>query len=354
MKYRQDISNVINRTKSFYQSKAKGKALIQVKSIPSLQTPATRAMNEWNFPHDLYEYLDTRIERFVNYWEQRKTVEDDMIPAIHPWFGIAEHSAFVGGEVEFTQDTSYHHPLIGTWDDMEKLELREDNPWLRMVLDGLAYLKDQSEGRYHVKLRGADGPMDIANAVRGNELFVDFYENPEKVHELMDFCTKAVKWTLDRQMDIAGLVEGGVITGFDIWLPGNSIGQLSEDASTMCSPDTYREFGLPYTSRLVNAYDHAFMHTHALGKHNIPVIAEMDKVDVIEISSDPNTPRAIEIYRELGECLKDKIVVVQLTHDEIINNLDFLKERKTIIWYSAESVEDAQRTVELVRKNLPV
>jgi hypothetical protein len=79
---------------------------------------------------------------------------------------------------------------------------------------------------------------------------------------------------------------------------------------------------------LVNAYDHAFMHTHALGKHNIPVIAEMDKVDVIEISSDPNTPRAIEIYRELGECLEDKIVVVQLTHDEIIRQPGFSEGEK--------------------------
>ncbi len=273
---------------------------------------------------------------------------------MHPWFGIAEHSAFVGGEVTFTSETSYHHPIIHQWRDMESLELREDNPWLRMVLAGQAYLMDKSEGRYYVKLRGADGPMDIANALRGNELFVDFYECPDKVHELMDFCTKAVQWTLDRQKNVVGKLEGGVITGFDIWLPGNSVGQLSEDASTMCSPEMYREFGLPYTQRLADLYDHVFIHTHALGKHNIPVIAEIHKVDVIEISSDPNTPRAIEIYKELAEYFEDKIVVVQLTYEEILKNLDFLKSRKTIIWYSARDIDDAQRAIELVRRELPI
>lgn len=348
------ISEIIGRTMAFYQSTSRGKALIQVKNIRSIRSSGSKAMNEWNFPEDLYGYLDDRIERFTAYLERRKDVRDDLIPAMYPWFGIAEHSAFVGGEVMFTKETSYHQPVIHQWEDLEKLELREDNPWLRMVLDGLAYLKDKSEGRYFVKLRGADGPMDIANALRGNELFADFYEYPDEVHKLMDFCTKAVQWTLDRQKKIVGELEGGVITGFDIWLPGNSIGQLSEDASTMCSQEIYREFGFPYTKRLVDQYDHAFIHTHALGKHNIPVIAEIDKFSVIEISSDPNTPRAIEIYKELSECLEDKTVVVELTYDEIVENLDFLKDRKTIIWYSAEDIDDAQRAVELVRRELSV
>jgi len=348
------ISEIIGRTKAFYQSKSNGKALIQVKNIQSIQDQKLKPMNEWNFPDDLYDYLDDKIEKFVTYLERRKDVWDDLIPAIYPWFGIAEHSAFIGGEVIFTRETSYHRPVIHQWDDIEKLELREDNLWLRMVLDGLAYLRDRSNGRYFVKLRGADGPMDVANALRGNELFTDFYDYPDEVHKLMDFCTKAVQWTLDRQKKIVGELEGGVITGFDIWLPGNSIGQLSEDASTMCSPEIYRKFGLPYTKRLVNLYDHAFVHTHALGKHNIPVIAEIDKFAVIEISSDPNTPRAIEVYKELSECLKGKIIVVQLTYDEIIDNLDFLKDRKTIIWYTAEDIDDARRTIELVRRELPV
>ncbi|NMA94571.1 MAG: hypothetical protein GX974_00850 [Clostridiales bacterium] len=347
-----NAQEIIERTNRFYESSDTGIALIQVRNIQSIQPPKLKAMNEWDFPNDLYEYLDARLERFLSYWDKRGYLGDDLIPSIHPWFGIAEHSAFVGGEVEFTKETSYHHPVIKDWDDFGKLELREDNPWIRMVLDGQQYLLERSEGRYAVKLRGADGPMDIANAVRGNELFVDFYEYPDEVHRLMEFCTDAVKWTLEHQKKTVGQLYGGVITGFDIWLPGNSIGQLSEDASTMCSPDIYREFGLPYTQKLVSEYDHAFMHTHALGKHNIPVIAEMDKINVMEISSDPNRPRAIEIYKDLEKELEDKVVVVQLTYDEIIENLDFLKNKKTIIWYSATDMDDAKRAIKLVRSEL--
>ncbi len=201
-----------------------------------------------------------------------------------------------------------------------------------------------------IKLRGADGPMDIANALRGNELFTDFYDHPDEVHQLMNFCTKAAKWTLEKQKEVAGMVEGGIISGFDVWLPGNSIGHISEDASALCSPSVYQEFGKSYTIELCKNYDQVFIHTHALGKHNIGEIASIPHMDYIEISSAPNCPRAIEIYAELKENLQDKTIILDLTREELENNLELLREGKTIIWYKAESLQDARETVEWVRR----
>lgn len=353
---RNNINDVMERTRLLYNSNKPG-AIIQVTQIKSLQNTSEKKLNEkklndWNFPKDLYEYLDVTIENFLEYWAKRLEVDDDLIPAISPSFGIAEHTAFIGGEVEFSEQTSWHHQLIKNWDDVNKLELREDNEWLRMVIDGIAYLKKQSKGRYAVKLRGAEGAMDIANVIRGNEIFTDFYLYPDELHNLLEFCNKAAEFTISRQIKAAGYFEEGIITGFNIWLPGHSMGHLSEDASTMCSKETYKDFGLKYTKELVENYDHAFMHTHALGKHNIPLIASIDKIDFIEISNDPNCQRAIEIYKELIEYLNNKIVIVSLTLDEIKSNLDFLKKHKTIIWYSADNIEDAKEAVKLVRENL--
>lgn len=348
---RNDINDVMKRTKSFYEANKPG-ALIQVKQIKSIQKPRMKKLNNWNFPEDLYKYLDTSIERFLEYWDKRLEVDDDMIPAISPWFGIAEHTAFIGGDVEFSEQTSWHHQLIHNWDDMQKLELREDNQWLHMVIDGINYLKKQSKGRYAVKLRGAEAAMDIANVLRGNDLFTDFYLYPDKLHELLRFCNEAAEFTISHQIKAAGYFNEGIITGFDIWLPGHSMGHLSEDASTLCSSEIYKNFGLHYTQELVNKYDHVFMHTHALGKHNIPLIASIDKIDFIEISNDPNCDRAIDIYKELIDSLRDKTVIVDITLDEIKRNLDFLKKHKTIIWYSADTIADAKSAVEFVRCNL--
>lgn len=354
LELRNNVDEVMHRTKQFYGSSKKGSALIQVRSIKGIGSKKRRPLNEYCFPEDLYGYLDANIEGFLNYWKERAELDDDVIPSMQPWFGIAEHSAYIGGKVDFSENTSWHHPLLNNFDDMDKLSLDENNPWFRMVIDGLSYLKEKLNGAAAVKLRGANCPMDIANSLRGNEIFTDFYDEPERCHQLLEFCTKAADWTLSNQLKVTGDFYGGVISGFDVWLPGYSVGHLAEDTSTMCSTQIYNEFGRPYTEKLLSKYDQAFMHTHALGKHNIPSIASIDKIRFIEISSDPNRPRAIEIYKELSECLKNKVVIVQLTLEEIKNNLEFLKDKNTIIWYEAGDVEEAKYAVDFVRKELDI
>lgn len=343
---RNDIDKVLQRTKEF---NAAGKGiLIQVKGIDELNCPS-KPLNSFGLPDNMEYYLDNLIEKFMCYWEKRKHIDDDLLPALSPWYGIAEHSAFVGGKVDFSENTSWHHQFINTYDDMDKLSLDENNIYLKLVIDGLKYMKEKADGRFFLRYRGADGPMDIANVIRGNDIFYDIYEEPENLKKLMDFCQKATLFTLTRQKELIDVVGGGVITGFGVWLEGNSIGHISEDASTMISPEQFKEFGVPYTEKVTGLFDHVFMHVHALGAHNLPLIAGIDKIDNIEISNDPNCKRAIEIFKDYEEVLKDKTVILNLTNQEIKDNLKYLYDHKTIIWYDATSVKDAEETVSLVR-----
>lgn len=351
MLLRKDADQVMERTKRFYNSGAKG-ALIQVTNIQSIRSKPDRSLRSWNLPLNRNEYLDACIEAFTAYWQTRQSVDDDLIPALSPWYGIAEHTAFIGGSVEFSDTTSWHKRLLTNINDLHILKLDKNNVWLRAVADGIRYVKEKLDGIAAVKLRGGSCPLDIANALRGNDLFTDFYDDEDKLHELLEFCTTAEKWMLDHQLEAVGDFYGGVISGFDVWLPGRSVGHLAEDTSCLCSPDLYKEFGLPYTKKLLAGYDCAFMHTHALGRHSIKHIASVDKIRFIEISSDPNCERAIEIYKKLADVLQDKIVIVDLTYDEIKNNLKFLENTRTIIWHTARDVNEAENTVKLVRDYL--
>jgi hypothetical protein len=350
---RMDADNVMDRTKHFYASEEKG-ALIQVRNIRSIRSTPDRSLKGWNLPDNLKEYLDACIDTFTDYWLSRQSVDDDLIPALSPWYGISEHTAFIGGSVEFSDTTSWHKQYLTDFNNLCMLKLEEDNVWLRAVADGIRYMKQKLAGRAAVKLRGGSCPLDIANALRGNEIFTDFYDDEYKVHELLEFCTIAEKWMFDHQLEAAGDFYGGVISGFDVWLPGHSVGHLAEDTSCLCSPDIYMEFGLPYTKKLLEGYDCAFMHTHALGRHSLSHIASIEKIKFIEISSDPNCERAIEIYKKMAEVLKDKIVIVELTYDEIKDNLEFLKNSRTIIWHSARDIDEAMDTVKLVREHLSI
>lgn len=343
---RDDMQDVMGRVKKFMASD-RG-VLILVKNIEEIQEPHA-PLHSYGLPGNMTGYLDDCIRRFVDFWKKRDHIRDDLIPAMAPWYGIAEHTAFLGGNVQISGNTSWHHQIIHTWDDRKKVSLDENNIWLRLVIDGMSYLREQACGRYLVKLRGGESPMDIVNVLRGNDMFYDFYEYPEEIRELLGFAAQAALYTLTKQAAVADDAFGGVITGFDVWLPGNGTGHLSEDASTMISREHFQEYGVPFTEIVTGEFDHVFMHTHSVGLHNIPLIARIKNIDIIEISNDPNAVRAIEAYKALSEDLKGKTVAVQPTLEEIRENKDFLSDRKTILFYHARTLREAEEAIHLVR-----
>ena len=88
---------------------------------------------------------------------------------------------------------------------------------------------------------------------------------------------------------------------------------------------------------------------YSLGRHVLPDIASITKIDFIQIANDPNCQRAIEVYKALADPLKNKVVILDLTEEEIKENFKFLTERKTIIRYSAQTLKEAATIVDLVR-----
>lgn len=348
--FRNNLEEVLQRNIDFANSDKPTGILLHVEQIEELQAPAVRPLEQWDFSRECEEYLEACIQREKCIWQQRQELDDDMLPALKPYFGIAEHTSFMGGEVEYGGNTSYHVPPLTDLEDLSVLSLREDNPHFQMLLQALRYLKKRStEEGFLPMLRGAEAPLDMANAIRGNDLLVDFYDDEDAVHALLELCLKGCRWTLEHQLDIVGQIQGGVISGIGIWMPGRSVGHLAEDLSSMCSAELYRTFGRPYTERLLRDYDCAVMHTHTMGRHVLADIAALEKIRFIQLTYDPNQMSPIEMYKEYADVLRDKIVVPTMTVEEIEQNLDFLARHKSIVKVYTKTMEEAQKALRLVR-----
>lgn len=353
MAFREDLDEVVHRTRAFHASPRVGTALIEVASIDDRDgTVPPLDLTQWSFPAGMKDYLRATFERHRRLWGLRRTLRDDRIPSVQPWYGIAEHSAYAGGEVTFTPNTSYHHPFLKDWDDLPRLRLDEGNPWRRMLDDGFAYLSELAAGECPVSLRGSYSPLEVANSVRGNDLFTDFYEFPDEVRSLMEFATRAVAWNVACQKKAVGSFAGGVLSGFKSWIPGDSFGQISEDTTTISGPRLYEEFGLPCTRRALAGNERLFVHTHSVGAASIGSILKLGNVYMLEVSSDPNADRGIEVFKRLDPD-PGIVGVLALTLREIEENIGFLKARKTVIWHYAADMEEAERAVALVRRELP-
>ena len=337
------------RTLDFYNG-GRGKAQIHIKSCRSLRFPAMPPLNSFSFPQDMESYLDLRAQRDIAYAAFHAAIDDDMIPSTAPWYGIAEHTAFLGGKVDFTADTTFQHKICDEIDDFRKISLDRDNLWIHLVVDGIRYLQEKWGTYIPIRMRGADGPSDVANAMRDSDLFFDIYDEPETLAELMSFCAKAINFTFDLQRPEATSIAGGVLNGFNLWMPGKCIGQISEDFSTMISPDTYEEHFFPALKETVAGCDMAMLHVHSLGQKMIPMFASVDQIKLMELSSDPNCDRAVEVFRKYHDVLQDKVVIVAPTWDELKNMGDLLESSKTIVWYYAEDEADIRRAMDFMEK----
>jgi len=197
-------------------------------------------------------------------------------------------------------------------------------------------------------------PLDVANALRGNDLFLDFYDHPEEVHRLLEFCTRACAFYLDHQRRVVPALAGGTMSGCYVWMPGNSAGHLSEDASVLCSAAQYREFGRAYTVRLVAPFDHAFMHLHTAGARTFPDILSIPRLDFIELANDPNAPRGLALCAAQPALFTSKIVKLFVTPEEIHRHLDYLRQAKTVLFCTVADPAEGHAAIELVRRELPI
>jgi hypothetical protein len=326
---------------------------IQIRSIAETETRfPQRPFNSWQFPRDNIACLDERAERLKQLWQARQGLLDDSLPCLAPYYGIAEHSAFLGGTVTFAADTSYHHLQLAQLGDWRDLRLDPHNSWFEMLRASYARCHERWAEDFFIKYRGAYGPMDLAALLRGNNFYLDLYDDPHEVQALLQFCVQANQFYLDLQTEAVPAYDGGSISGFDIWLPQGGIGHLSEDASCLCAPEQYEALAAPYFCAMIEPYRMVLLHLHSLGKRTLPVFADMDKVKMIQISSDPGQPTSLDTLREYIDVLRDKIVVLEVNRQELARGAEILRELKVLLFYQAATLAEAREAIAWVRRGL--
>ena len=88
---------------------------------------------------------------------------------------------------------------------------------------------------------GTDGPLTVATSLRDAELYLDFYTDPDYVHQLLDFITAGTIARVQAHRQFFGLPLVSETWGY------------ADDAVQMLSPEMVQEFVLPYHKKLKRA-----------------------------------------------------------------------------------------------------
>jgi hypothetical protein len=328
--YKPTLHQVIARYQGLYAATGPGHLCTFISAPytgePMERKPLTEV--DWTSWESIDAYLDLTLRNAHRGWQDAIPIADDNIPCGALFVGIGEYSAYVAGEVTFSEDTSWSTPVLERWEDLDKLTLSEDRRWYRILAHTIQHLCDHCRPLGIPVVRGYYSPLDLAHALRGPVLFTDFVDSPQQVHRLMDFCTTATIWVAERIQDIIGQSYGGQVAG--AWLPPGTV-CMSEDIACLVSPRVYATFARPYTQRVIDHFGHGQIHTHSLGHHVIPEISRLNNLMGIQVAEDPNTKHTFEHLDSLLERCTTVPLTVSCTLDELRARVADLSRRTNII-----------------------
>jgi len=342
------IEAVIRRSKTFYGSKDPGHFLINTKI--RVETPKIPPLFDFDLDHQLTEWLDYKLAAARPLWRAKQGLDDDTIASICPQFGIAEHSAWLGMDVIFQEDTCLSVPLLKSPEDLDRITYNEQAKWFQYMKKGYEYLHTKKDGSFVLSNRGTMTPTDLANALRGDQLFMDFILQPEFVHRLMKFLVEAIDWYYRHICTWADEIDGGFVQYIgNGWMGPVNIGHISNDAAMLCSPKIYEEFGFPYEIDLTQKYNGFFYHVHNEKLHFIPKAAELPGLRLLEISNDPKTPLALDDLDRIFSMSGLANLMLHGTSDQVRDHIDELKERNIFLQVTCNDRKDAEDIIALVK-----
>ena len=279
-------------------------------------------------------------------------VEDDCVPTVRVEFGTAQVAAAFGCSIVFPENSP---PAAGpsvmerAQDvyEMEKPPL--DAGWYGKLAEWTEiWLENLPEG-VHIQHPDIQSAFNSAHLIRGNDILLDFYDDPEALGALLDLVT-------DFMLDITRHVRS-MITDDDEWFFDWSAmwrgqARISNCSMHMISPEFYRQHVLPRDVRFFDEIGGGRVHyCGTFGE----VIREFFKAPSIT-GLDYDCPLH-DLY-ELCEAAPPHVTLLLYvpTHYKLFHRLisgDWPKKRNLIIHSNASSVEEGKEVLDRLCRSVP-
>ena len=353
MNINSSIEQKIEKYKAFYSDKSPGQiiATIAPYTFPIDYTGhEVKPLNEWDFERDVEKYVEACVGQLRHYVRYTQELDNDYIPGFVPGFGTGVNSAFLSrSPVTFGKDTSWSHSVIQSWEDIEDYRPSEDNLWLQVMLRACKRGVELCDGDYAPGTHNHFAPIDLANAMRGNQLFYDVYDEPEQVARLLDHCADAVIW-LEHKLRGAVPAFGGGCVIANMWFPGNAC-YLSEDGADLCAPWVYTDLCRPATQKVINGVGGAYIHHHAKGAHIHKEIAKLSDLRMLELSWDPGCPRPIDMLEQVLEWTGDVPLQTRCRAEDVYRYIDVIKKGRVALMINVDSLDEGKEVMAFIRRH---
>jgi hypothetical protein len=296
--------------------------------------------------------VERRVEEFIRSIEG-KTFYGETFPVFEPNLGPDIYATFWGAELTFGEVTSWSHPIVQEWEDMQKLKLNMNNEYFKTVEALMHCAIEQCEGRFLVGYTDIHPSVDCAMSWRGVERFcMDLYEYPEQARQLIEIACGDFHTIFDHFDSILKAANLPSIC----WIGLPSFGKFhvpSCDFSAMISTDHFVEFSLPVLKREIKPMTHNVYHVDGKGvARHLDVILSIPEINGIQWVQEMGTDRPIMQWVPLIKKVQaaGKGVIVDLQVHELESFLDAVDPDGIFLWVGTEDVEEQTAIIKRLEK----
>jgi uroporphyrinogen-III decarboxylase len=244
------------------------------------------------------------------YYDQITEIDDDFVPYLMPWWGTVVTASALGCQIEFQPKLDpaanpRHYPVHAA-EDVHHLEIPDPEKAGLMpeVLKTLKYMKANSF--LPVGITDFQGPLTTANQLMGyDKLIYLMYDHPKAMHELMDKVTETLIMWVKKQKEVIGEPLTECIGDQQVYTGPHAGVWFSDDDAVLMSPRTYREFVVPYNSRVLEAFGGGCLHYCGNATHHADSFLATRGLKALNIYNLYN----IRSVAELQQKVQDRIVL---------------------------------------------
>ncbi len=240
------------------------------------------------------------------YYDQVKSIDDDFVPYLMPWFGTIVTASAFGCQIEYYDKADpaanpRFYPVV-TPDDVQRLEpIDPDRDGLMpKVLEYLRFMKANSF--LPVGITDFQGPLTTANQLMGyDKLIYLMFDHPELMHRLMDVVTESLIRWVKKQKEVIGEPLNWCISDQQVYTGPNAGVWFSDDDAVLMSPETYREFVVPYNSRILTEFGGGCIHYCGNATHHADSFLATKGLKALNIYNLYNIPSVAKLQDKLDD-----------------------------------------------------
>ena len=306
----------------------------------NVESRQQKSPEEWK---QLWFDEERRVAEFIKSIEGL-TFHGETFPIFDPNLGPDVYAAFYGAELTFGEVTSWSHPIIREWSDMDRLKLDMSNQYFTKIEALMTCALEQCRGKFLVGYTDLHPGEDCAMAWRGSQqLCMDLYDHPDQAKQLIEIAFADFQTIYDHFDTILKSYNQPSVC----WLGVPSFGKMhvpSCDFSAMFSPDFFAEFSLPILQREVKPMTHNIYHVDGRGVANhLDYILSVPEINGIQWVQEMGVFQPIMQWVPLIKRVQaaGKSIIVDLQPHELEPFMDAVDPTGIFLWVG--TVDEAEQ-----------